>query len=46
MQLVLNDPNFSTRHPLFTNQPETQAEAVEAVKQENKLASLRVAIAG
>lgn len=46
MQLVLNDPNFSTRHPLFTNQPESEAEAVEAVKKENKLASMRIAIAG
>jgi flagellar assembly factor FliW len=46
LQLVLNDPNFSTRHPLFTNQPENEAEAVEAVKKENKLASMRVAIAG
>ncbi|HUJ75638.1 MAG TPA: flagellar assembly protein FliW [bacterium] len=46
MQLVLNDPNFSTRHPLFTNQPESEAEAAEAVKKENKIASMRVAIAG
>jgi flagellar assembly factor FliW len=45
-QLVLNDPNFSTRHPLFTNQPENEAEAIEAVKKENKIASMRVAIAG
>jgi flagellar assembly factor FliW len=45
-QLVLNDPNFSTRHPLFTNQPESEAEAIEAVKKENKIASMRVAIAG
>ena len=45
-QLVLNDPNFSTRHPLFTNQPENEAEAIEAVKKENKIASMRVAITG
>jgi flagellar assembly factor FliW len=45
-QLVLNDPNFSTRHPLFTNQPESEAEAIEAVKKENKIASMRVAISG
>jgi len=45
-QLVLNDPNFSTRHPLFTNQPESEAEAIEAVKKENKVASMRVAVAG
>jgi flagellar assembly factor FliW len=46
MQLVLNDPNFSTRHPLFTDQPETEVEAMEAVRKENQVASQRVAIAG
>lgn len=46
MQLVLNDPNFSTRHPLFTDQPETEAELEEAIKKENQVASMRVAIAG
>jgi flagellar assembly factor FliW len=45
-QIVLNDPNFSTRHPLFTDQPENEVEAIEAVKKENKVASQRVAIAG
>ena len=46
LQLVLNDPNFSTRHPLFTDQPETEAEIEEAIKKENQVASMRVAIAG
>lgn len=46
VQIVLNDPNFSTRHPLFTEQPETELEQIEAVKKENKVASQRVAIAG
>ncbi|MCH8074293.1 MAG: flagellar assembly protein FliW [SAR324 cluster bacterium] len=45
-QIVLNDPNFSTRHPLFTDQPETETEAIEAVSKENRVASQRVAIAG
>jgi len=45
-QIVLNDPNFSTRHPLFTDQPETETEAIEAVRKENQMASQRVAIAG
>ena len=45
-QIVLNDPNFSTRHPLFTDQPETKTEAIEAVRKENRVASQRVAIAG
>lgn len=45
-QIVLNDPNFSTRHPLFTDQPETETEAIEAVRKENQVASQRVAIAG
>ncbi len=45
-QIVLNDPNFSTRHPLFTDQPETEVEAIEAVRKENQVASQRVAIAG
>ena len=45
-QIVLNDPNFSTRHPLFTDQPETETEAIEAVRKENRVASQRVAIAG
>lgn len=46
IQIVLNDPNFSTRHPLFTDQPESELEAIEAVKKENRVASQRVAIAG
>ena len=46
LQIVLNDPNFSTRHPLFTDQPETEVEAIEAVRKENQVASQRVAIAG
>lgn len=46
MQLVLNDPNFSTRHPLFTDQPESEGEAIEAVRKENQVASQRVAVAG
>lgn len=45
-QIVLNDPNFSTRHPLFTDQPETETEAIEAVRKENQVASQRVAVAG
>ena len=45
-QIVLNDPNFSTRHPLFTDQPETENEAIDAVRKENQVASQRVAIAG
>jgi len=45
-QIVLNDPKFSTRHPLFTDEPESETEWVEAVKKENKTASMRVAIAG
>ena len=45
-QIVLNDPNFSTRHPLFTDQPETETDAIEAVRKENRVASQRVAIAG
>ena len=45
-QIVLNDPKFSTRHPLFTNEPESENEWVEAVKKENQTASMRVAIAG
>ena len=45
-QVVLNDPKFSTRHPLFTDEPEHEKEWIEAVKKENKVASLRVAIAG
>lgn len=46
LQIVLNDPNFSTRHPLFTDQPESEGEAIEAVRKENQVASQRVAIAG
>ena len=46
IQIVLNDPKFSTRHPLFTDQPETEQEVIEAVRKENKVASQRVAIAG
>ena len=46
IQIVLNDPNFNIRHPLFTDQPETEQEVIEAVKKENKVASQRVAIAG
>lgn len=45
-QIVLNDPKFSTRHPLFTDEPEGAGEWIEAVKKENKVASMRVAIAG
>ena len=45
-QIVLNDPKFSTRHPLFTDEPEDEKEWSEAVKKENKVASMRVAIAG
>ena len=45
-QIVLNDPKFSTRHPLFTDEPEQESEWLEAVKKENKVASMRVAIAG
>ncbi len=45
-QIVLNDPKFSTRHPLFTDEPESRGEWQEAVKKENKAASMRVAIAG
>ena len=45
-QIVLNDPKFSTRHPLFTDDPEGEAEWIEAVKKENQVASSRVAIAG
>jgi len=45
-QLVLNDPQFSTRHPLFTDTPENESEWQDAVKKENKVASMRVAIAG
>ncbi len=45
-QIVLNDPKFSTRHPLFTDEPEDEIEWLEAVKKENKVASMRVAIAG
>ncbi|MCH7479723.1 MAG: flagellar assembly protein FliW, partial [SAR324 cluster bacterium] len=46
VQLVLSDPKFNTRHSLFTNQPENEVEFTEAIKQENRVASLRVAIAG
>lgn len=46
VQLVLNDPRFNTRHILFTDQPEDEGEWIEAIKKENKVASLRVAIAG
>lgn len=45
-QIVLNEPKFSTRHPLFTDDPEGEAEWKEAVKKENEVASSRVAIAG
>ena len=45
-QIVLNEPRFSTRHPLFTDEPESEGEWVEAVKKENQTASMRVAIAG
>lgn len=45
-QIVLNDSKFSTRHPLFTDEPEGKAEWLEAVEKENKVASMRVAIAG
>jgi len=46
MQIVLNDPAFSTRHPLFTDQPEDQKQLEEAIKQENRVASMRIAAAG
>jgi flagellar assembly factor FliW len=46
MQIVLNDPSFSTRHPLFTDQPEDQKHMEEAIKQENRVASMRIAAAG
>lgn len=46
LQIVLNDPKFSTRHPLFTDEPEDEGEWMEAVKKENKVASSRVAISG
>ena len=45
-QIVLNDAKYSTRHPLFTDEPEAEGEWMEAVKKENKVASMRVAIAG
>lgn len=45
-QVILNDPAFSTRHPLFTDQPETADEIEEAVRKENQVASMMVAIAG
>ena len=45
-QIVLNDPSFSTRHPLFTDQPEDEKQLTEAIKQENKIASMRIAAAG
>lgn len=45
-QIVLNNPKFSTRHPLFTDEPEGEGEWMEAVRNENKVASMRVAIAG
>ncbi len=46
LQLVLNDPKFNTRHTLFTDQPENEIEIIEAIKQENRVASMRIAIAG
>lgn len=46
IQMVLNDPQFSTRHPLFTDAPENEVEYKEAITKENKLACMRVAIAG
>ena len=46
LQIVLNDPSFSTRHPLFTDQPEDQKHMEEAIKQENRVASMRIAAAG
>ncbi|MDH4224997.1 MAG: flagellar assembly protein FliW [Deltaproteobacteria bacterium] len=46
LQLVLNEPKFSTRHPLFTDSPENEVEYKEAIRKENKLASVRVAAAG
>lgn len=46
LQIVLNDPKFSTRHPLFTDEPEDEGEWMEAVKKENKVASMRMAISG
>ena len=46
MQIVLNDPAFSTRHPLFTDHPDDEEQLHEQIKQENKIASMRVAAAG
>ncbi len=46
VQVVLNDPVFSTRHPLFTDQPDNETGIKEAIKNENKVASLRIAAAG
>lgn len=46
LQIVLVDPKFVTRHPLFTDQPENEMEMIEAIKKENRVASMRVAIAG
>jgi flagellar assembly factor FliW len=46
MQVVLNDPAFSTRHPLFTDQPDDAKQVEEAIKQENRIASMRIAAAG
>jgi flagellar assembly factor FliW len=46
MQIVLNDPSFSTRHSLFTDQPDDEKQLEEAIKQENKIASMRIAAAG
>jgi len=46
VQLVLNDPQFSTRHALFTDAPETEMEFQEAITKENRMASMRIAIAG
>lgn len=46
VQVVLNDPAFSTRHPLFTEHPEDERGVKEAIENENKIASLRIAAAG
>ncbi|MDH4120850.1 MAG: flagellar assembly protein FliW [Deltaproteobacteria bacterium] len=46
IQTVLNDPQFSTRHPLFTDAPENEVEFKDAITKENRLASIRFAAAG
>lgn len=41
-QIVLNDPVYSTRHPLFRDELDDEADAVEAVRRENMVASMRL----